>query len=340
MKKERSVKHQGIDPHRAMMQMIAAKWTSAPVYVAARLGIADILAGGPKHVEDIAREAGAHAPYLYRIMRALASVGVFEEQNDRIFGLTPLAECLKDGAMRPIALFLLSDWHNQAWDKLFDCVKSGAIPFEEAHGMPCFEWLEANPEAARDFHGANAVKAAGSHSVIVGAYDFAGIGTLTDVGGGYGALLIRILEANPHLQGVVADRTPTLEAARQAIHDKGLEERCTVTQCDFFKEVPAGSDAYLLSHILHDWDDERCGQILANCRDAMRPEAKLLVVEMLVPQGPEFSVSKLLDLEVLVMGGGRERTEDEFRTLLESAGLRLKRVLPTRGDVSIMECEK
>ncbi len=325
---------------RAMMQMIAAKWISGPIYVVAHLGIADILAVGPKPIEQIAEERGAHAPYLYRVMRALASVGIFVEQDDRVFALTPLAECLRTGAMRSIALFLLSDWHDQAWERLADCVKTGEIPFEQAHGMPCFEWLEQHPEAARVFHEANAVKAAGSHSAIIEAYDFSEIGTLTDVGGGYGALLMRILEANPHMKGVVADRPPTLAAARRAIREGGLEDRCSVVECDFFKEVPPGSDAYLLSHILHDWDDERCRVILQNCRKAMGPDGRLLVVEMVVPPGNTFSIAKLLDIEVLVMGGGRERTADEFRGLLEGSGFHLKRILPTGESISVLECRR
>jgi hypothetical protein len=323
-----------------MMQMIAGRWTSAPVYVAARLGIADILEGGPKSIDEIAQETGAHAPYLYRILRALAAIGIFSEQDDRTFALTPLAECLKSGAMRSIALFLLSEWHDRAWERLADCVKTGNIPFEEAHGMPCFEWLERHPEAARVFHEANAVKAAGSHSAIIEAYGFEGIDTLTDVGGGYAALLIRILQANPHINGVIADRPVALEAARKAILARGLEDRCSAVECDFFKEIPAGSDAYLLSHILHDWDDRRCEVILANCNRAIGPGGRLLVVEMLVPPGNTFSVAKLLDLEVLVMGGGRERTEDEFKGLLEASGFRLNRIIPTQDGISLLECVK
>ncbi len=323
---------------RTMMQMIAAKWVSGPIHVAASLGIADILAGGPQTIEEIAGETGAYAPYLYRVMRALACVGIFIEQDNRTFGLTPLAGCLQTGAMRSIALFLLSDWHDQAWGRLAECVKTGKIPFEQAHGMPCFEWLEGHPEAARVFHEANAVKAAGSHSAIVEAYDFAGIETLTDVGGGYGALLIRILKAHPHVKGVVADRPATLQSARQAIRAKGLEDRCSAVECDFFEGVPPGSDAYLLSHVLHDWDDERCRRILGNCRKAMGPDGRLLVVEMVVPHGNAFSIVKLLDIEVLVMGGGRERTADEFRDLLEMSGFHFKRIIPTGESISVLEC--
>ena len=330
--------HRQDDAPRTMMQMIAAKWISGPIHVAARLGIADVLAGGPKPIEQIAEETGAYAPYLYRVMRALCCVGIFVEQDDRTFALTPLAECLQTGTMRSIALFLLSDWHNQAWERLVDSVKTGEIPFEQAHGMPCFEWLEQHPEAARVFHEANAVKAAGTHSAIIETYDFAGIDTLTDVGGGYGALLMRILEANPHMKGVVTDRPDVLEAARRAIRTRGLEDRCSVVECDFFKEVPPGSDAYLLSHILHDWDDERCRVILGNCHKAMGPDGRLLVVEMVVPSGNTFSIAKLLDIEVLVMGGGRERTAEEFRGLLEASGFRLNHIIPTGESISVLEC--
>jgi len=328
------------DAPRKMMQMMAGKWISAPIYVAARLGIADLLTEGPKTVKRLAEETGSDPAYLYRVLRALACVGIFVESRERVFDLTPMAECLRTGAMRPVALFLLSEWHNQAWERLTDCVGTGKIPFEEAHGLPCFMWLEQHPEAAGVFHEANAVKAAGSHSAIIEAYDFEGINSLTDVGGGYGALLLSILEAKPDIEGVVADRPPVLEEAIKAIRDRLLENRCSVVECDFFKEIPPGSDAYLLSHILHDWDDKRCRIILDNCRNAMGAHGKLLVVEMIVRPGNTFSVAKLLDLEVLVMGGGRERTEDEFRGLLEASGFRLERVIPTRESISVLECLK
>jgi hypothetical protein len=328
------------DAPRTLMQMMAGRWVGEPIHVAARLGIADLLAGGPKAVEQIAKETGTHPSYLYRIMRALAAVGIFTEREDRAFALTPLAECLRSGAMRSIALFLLSEWHNQAWDRLADCVRTGRIPFEEAHGKTCFEWLEEHPDAARVYHEANAVKAAGSHSAILEVYDFTGIDTLTDVGGGYGALLLRIIEANPHMKGVLADRPPALRAASRAIRAKGLEDRCSVVECDFFERVPTGSDACLLSHVLHDWDDERCRIILDNCRKALEPSGKLLVLEMVVPPGNAFSVAKLLDIEVLVMGGGRERTQAEFRSLLGASGFRLDRVFPTEESISMLECSR
>jgi hypothetical protein len=325
---------------RAMMEIIAGKWISGPVQVAARLGVADILAGGPKPVSQIAKEAGAHEPYLYRVLRALASVGIFAEIDGRVFGLTPLAECLRTGAMRSVALFLLSGWHNLAWERLTDCVKTGEIPFEQAHGAPCFEWLDRHPDAARLFHEANAVKAAGFHGAVIGACDFEGIETLTDVGGGYGALLIKILEANPHMKGVVADRPAAIESARRAIRAGGLEDRCSVVECDFFKEIPSGGDAYLLSNILHDWGDELCLHILRNCHAAMKSTARLLIVEMLVPPGNTFSIAKLMDLEVLVMGGGRERSQAEFRDMLGASGFRLRRVIPTEETISVLECFK
>ncbi|MGD2270762.1 MAG: methyltransferase [Desulfobacterales bacterium] len=326
-----------LPPHAQIMQFIAGKWISKPIYVAAELGIADMLSDGAKSVDELAEMTGAQHTALYRLMRALACVGIFSETGERCFALTPMAECLKRDAMRSIALMFLSDWHDKAWDCLLDSVKTGDIAFEKAHGKPAFEWFKDNRRAAELYYTANAIKARGSHRAIVDAYDFSDITTLTDVGGGYGTLMVEILMANPHIQGVVADLASVARIADKEIKAKNLDPRCRVMECDFFKEIPAGSDAYLLSHVLHDWDDEQCRRILKNCRRAMTPGAKLLILESVIATGNEFSIAKLLDLEVFVMGGGRERSEAEFRELFESVGFILSQVVATSESVSVIE---
>ena len=326
-----------LPPHAQLMQFILGKWISKPIYVAAELGIADMLADGPKSVDELARLSETHSPSLYRLMRALAAVGIFSETNDKCFELTPMAECLKTGVMRPVALMFHSDWHDRAWDNLLYGVKTGEAAFDYAHGMPLFEWFKDNPSAAQIYNQANALKAGSSHRVIVDAYDFSGITTLTDVGGGTGALMAEILTVYPSMHGVVADIPSVVRQAKTEIQARGLDARCTAVECDFFTEIPAGSDAYLMSHILHDWNYTQCQTILSNCHKAMHPGARLLIVEAVIPAGNEFSIGKLLDLEVFVMGGGCERTETEFRDLLESCGYRLSQIVPTEESICVIE---
>jgi len=326
-----------LPPPAQLMKFIVGKWISKPIYVAAELGIADMLAEGPKSIEELAQTSQSHAPSLYRMMRALASVGIFFETEGKRFELTPMAEYLKTGAMRSIALLFNSDWSDKAWGYFMDSVKTGVTAFEKAHGMPVSDWLEINPRAAEVFNEANAVKAANSHRAIVDVYDFSGINKLTDVGGGLGALMAEILIANPLMKGVVADIPPVIQKAKEIILSRGLEDRCKAVECDFFMKIPSGSDAYLMSNILHDWPDEQCRIILTNCLRAMKTGSRLLVVEMIIPPGNEPSVAKLLDLEMLVTTGGRERTEKEFKTLLESSGFKLSRTITTKESICVIE---
>lgn len=326
-----------LPPPAQLMNFIVGKWISKPIYVAAELGIADLLARGPISIEVLAQKSGSHAPSLYRMMRALASVGIFFETEGKRFELTPMAEYLKAGEMRSIALLFNADWSDNAWGHFLDSVKTGGAAFEKAYGMPLSHWLEINPGAADVFNQANAVKAAGSHRVIVDIYDFSGINRLTDVGGGVGALMVEILVANPFMKGIVADRPLVIREAEKMIKARGVEKRCETLECDFFKEIPAGSDAYLMSHILHDWSDEQCGIILANCHKAMKENSRLLIVEMVIPSGNEPSIAKLLDLEMLVMTGGCERTKKELKTLLESSGFKYSRTIASKQGICLIE---
>jgi hypothetical protein len=270
-------------------------------------------------------------------MRALASVGIFSEAENRDFELTPMASLLQSGFLRAAALSFNAEWNDKAWMGLLEGVQKGSTPFREAFGMSFSEWLERNPGPAELLSQANAVKAAQPHRAVIEVYDFSGVRTLTDVGGGYGTLLAEILAAYPSLKGVVADLAAVLPGARKTIEERGLEDRCTVVACNFFREIPAGSDAYLLSHVLHDWPEEQAKRILENCQRAMGPDSKLLILEMFVPPGNEPSIAKLLDLEMLVVTGGQERTEGEFRALLDSAGFCLYRIIPTDKGIYVLE---
>ncbi len=326
-----------LPPHVQLMQFILGKWISKPIHAAAELGVADLLAEGPKHIDELARLTGTHAPALYRMLRALAGLGIFAETVEQQFELTPMAEYLKSGALRSIAQMSHAPWNDRAWDFFLHSLKTGETAFEKAHGMPIAPWLEQHPEEAHVLSQANAVKATVSHRAIADAYDFSGINTLADLGGGYGTLMIEVLKANFSLKGVVADLPAVIPGAEKNIRERGLQERCRTVPCDFFREVPGGMDAYMLSHILHDWPDEKCRVILENCYRAMEPGTKLLVVEMMVPPGNTPSVAKLLDLEMMVVTGGRERTEEEFKELLETTGFRFSRTFPTGESIFIIE---
>lgn len=325
-------------PEAQMMQFILSKWISKPIHVAVELGLADVLADGPLSVTELAERTHCHGPSLYRLLRALAGAGLFEQQPDGTFNLTPMGVLLKSDAMGPLAKMFQAQWHNQAWDQLLYGVQTGAVPFDKAHSETIFSYLEKHPEAAAVFDQANGLKAARAYQGLMTAYDFSDIKLLVDVGGGLGALLMQVLNAYPQMHGILAERPAVALQAEKNIEAAGLSDRCIAEACDFFKNVPAGGDTYLLANILHDWDDDGCSQILKNLHDAMKKEAKLLIVEGIIGAGNDFSIVKLLDLEVFVMGGGRERTENEFRLLLESAGFELKNILPIDESAALLEC--
>ena len=326
-----------LHPDHQMMQYILGKWISKPIYVAAELGIADILSAGDTGIDDLARQTKASPSGLYRMMRALAGMGIFKEMKGRVFSNTALSECLKEDRLKSAALLFESDWHNRLWDDLSYSVQTEKPAFERRFGKPVFEWLADNPDAAENFHKANAMKASSSHGVIAGVYDFQRINTLMDLGGGYGNLMVEILKVHPHINGIIAELPDMIPQICRSIKTNQLESRMRAVECDFFKAVPGGSEVYLLSHILHDWPDDDCITILRNCRKVIPESGKLLIIEMVIPPGNEFSISKLLDLEVLLMGGGKERTEKEFKHLFERSGFNLSNILPTKETVSIIE---
>jgi hypothetical protein len=327
-------------PPQAVIQgMLTGYRLSQCLYVAARLGLADLLKDGPRSPADLATASATHAPSLYRLLRGLASVGVFAEDERGNFTLTPLAECLRSdvpGSQHARAL-MNGDEHYRAWGELLYSVRTGKPAFDRLFHKPIFDYLPDHPEAARTFDAAMTGAHGSETAAMLDAYDFSPFGTLVDVGGGNGSLLAEVLRRHPKLKGVLFDRADVVERARPRLAEEGLAQRCQVVAGNFFETVPPGGDAYLLRHIIHDWDDERSLSILRNCRQAMAPGAKLLVVEGVVPPGNGPSFTKLLDLTMLVIPGGKERTEAEYRDLYQRAGLRLTRVVPTRSEVSVIE---
>lgn len=321
-----------------MFRLISAQWVCKPIYIVTKLGIPDLISGREMAIEEIATVTKTLKSRLYRIMRALASVGIFSETEEKRFSSTPMSECLKEKIMGPVALMFLAPWHNRAWDELSDSLKNGEVPFEKAHGMPAFQWLSGHPVELEVFNRATAVNSGSDHKNIIDHYDFTRIKTVADIGGGQGVLMSALLNAFPRLSGCIAEIPGTLKKAEALFEGYGLSHRCHFEECDFFKKVPAGYNRYILSNILHDWNDNACLKILKNCRDAMSLDSALLVVEMLIAGGSGPSVAKLLDLEVLVMGDGQERSEEEFQRLFEKAGFKLGRIIPLKGELVLMEC--
>jgi hypothetical protein len=327
------------DPVVVLDRLIVGHWVAQAIAVVAELGVADRLADGPRSVEDLAAELGADAGALHRVLRALASEGVFTEVEPRRFGLTPIARLLRSdvpGSLRAVAR-LTNDLDWSAWRRLDHSVRTGQPAFPVVHGTEPFAYLAAHPEAGATFDEAMTGLTAKNAAPVVDAYDFSPFATIVDVGGGHGAFLTAILRAHPRARGILADLPLVVEGARARIAAAGLAERCACVPTDMFEAVPPGGDAYILSSVIHDWDEARSQRILTNCRRAMGDDARLLLVEMIIPEGDAPAVGKWLDLEMLVCFGGRERTEAEYRMLLAATGFELTRVVATSTPASVIE---
>jgi O-methyltransferase/methyltransferase family protein len=325
-----------------MLDLIIGYWVSQLVHVAAKLGLADLLKGGPKSPAELARSVGADPGTLRRVLRALAGVGVFAERKDGRFALTPLGATLRSDrpdSMRAFAIMMVDDYWFQAWSDLLQSIKTGQTAFDRVHGLKVFDYFGKHPDKARAFGEAMTSISGTENPVVAAACDSSRVGTLVDVGGSHGHLLAAILKANPKLKGVLFDRPQVLEQARDAPYVGGREiaGRMELAPGDFFQSVPAGADAYIMKYILHDWDDDLCVKILENCRRAMAPNGRVLVVDTVIPPGNDPHWGKLLDINMLVGPGGRERTRSEFVQLFARAGLKLKRIIPTASPLSIVE---
>jgi hypothetical protein len=327
-------------PHAQLVQMAHAHWVSRIVYVAAKLGLADHLANGSKSADEIAVETGTHAPSLYRLMRTLANLGILTEDVTHCFALTPLGDALKTGApgsARATILTVASEWWVHGFGHLLYSVQTGKSGFEKSLGMPMFDWLGRHPEEASMFSEAMVGIHGAEPSAVAAAYDFSGLTTIVDVGGATGHLLTTILNNYPRTRGILFDLPHVVRDAPAVIQSRGLSDRITIEAGSFFEGVPSGGDAYLLSHTIHDWSEEQCLAILGNCRRAMNPGGRLLIIEMVLPAGDTPHPGKMLDMMMLVGPGGQERTEQEYSTLLGKADLRLTRVVPTESPVSVVE---
>jgi len=332
--------NQAMPPQLAVLQMASGYWVSQSIYVAAKLGIADLLKDSPKSCDELATATGTNAPSLYRLLRALASLGVFAETQPNHFSLTPLAACLQSDVPDSIRAYVILRGEEQyrAWGDLLHGVQTGGSSFEHIYGMNLFDYLAQNPESAKIFDESMTNLSAIESAAIAASYDFSSIQTLVDVAGGEGLLIASILKSNPTLKGVLFDQSYVIERAKRFLEAEGVLERCQLAAGNFFESVPEGGDAYILKHIMHDWDDERAIAILKQCHKVMPDNGKVLVAEQVIPPGNEPFMGKLLDLHMLVMApGGRERTEAEYRALFEKAGFKLTRIVPTQREVSIVE---
>jgi len=325
-----------------MLDFITGYWVSCGVHVAARLSLADHLAKGPRTSADLAGTAGAHPPTLHRLLRMLASHGVFRERDDGRFENTPLSDTLRadvPASMKPFAIMMVDSPSFLAWDDLLETVKTGEEAFQRVHKMGGFEYMAAHPDKAREFGESMTSISGMENPAIAQGYDFQEIAKLVDVGGGHGSLLASILRRFPEMKGVVYDRAEVVANARKDVHvrEKGIAERVELVAGNFFESVPAGADAYIMKYILHDWSDAQCRTILSNCRKAMAKGGKVLVVDNVIPEGNEPHWGKMLDMNMLVLTPGRERTEAEFRDLFASAGLKLARIVPTACPLGVVE---
>lgn len=325
-------------PRQQMLQMITSYWSATSIHVAAKLRLADHVKNAPQTADTLAMLTGTQPQALYRLLRALSSVGIFEEDADSRFGLTPMAECLLDmhGSQRAVAL-MMGDEHYRSWGELLYCVQTGKPGFDHVYGKPIFDWLSEHPEEAKIFDAAMTGFHGPETQAMIEAYDYAGINMLVDVGGGNGTVISAVLKKNPAMNGILYDLPNVIDRAKKNLADAGLASRCETIAGSFFESAPAGGDAYQMRHIIHDWTDEQCHTILTHIRKVIPKSGKLLVIEMVIKPRNEPQPAKWLDLNMLVLPGGKERTEAEYRVMYAKAGFELTRIVPTPTEVSVIE---
>lgn len=320
-------------PDNQLFQMITGRFISQCIYVAAKIGVADYLKNGPRSTQELAMSTSTNERNLYRLLRTLASIGVFLETQKGTFELTPMGSLLQTdvhGSLRNAAIMYGSNYHVQAWGELLDSVQTGKTAFAQAHNTTVFEYFQEHHEDFLTFSKTMTGLSDMVNVPVCESYHFSEIRTVIDVGGGHGSLLQMILQKNSHLHGALFDLSPVLSVASPI-------DRCEFMAGNFFDLIPAGFDAYLMKFVLHDWADEQAVHILKNCRQAIPDHGKLLVIEYLVPEGNQPSPAKFIDIEMMVMTGGKERTEAEFGKLFETAGFELNRVITTPSPMVILE---
>ena len=340
MSASQAVATPSLPAHVQLIQMCAGAWVAQAVYAAAKLRLPDHLDGQARTATELAPLTGTHAPALHRFMRTLAGLGVLTEDGAQRFALTPLGEALKSdapGSAHSTVMAFGAPMFWRGWEEIIYSLQTGKPGFDKVWGMGIFDYLSRDPEAASHFSGAMVGFHGSEPPTVAEAYDFSGVRTVVDVGGATGNMLAALLSRHPHLKGVLFDLPHVVGNAPALLNARGVGDRVSIDTGSFFERVPAGGDAYLLSHIIHDWTEEQCLMILGHCRTAMGPDGRLLIVETVLPEGNEPHQGKLQDLVMLVFPGGQERTKAEYAALLEKAGFRLRQVIPTTSVVSIVE---
>ena len=332
-----------LPPQVAMLQMIGGLRISRSLYVAAVLGIADRLVDAPKTAAELAQATETHAPSLYRVLRSLASVGVFSEDEAGRFHLTPTAEFLRSDlpdAIGAMVKVLGEDWHWQVWGRLLESVQTGEAAFDQIHGMELYDYCLQNPDFARTHGPSKTSISARASAALIANYDFSSVHKAVDVAvlGGYGNTLIPLLTANSTMRGILYDLPFVIDGAKPVIAASGIGDRCELIEGHCLHSVPEGGDIYIMMFVIHNWDDQRAIKILQNCREAMAEGGKVLLVEMVMPSGNDPFVGKFVDLEsLLTTPGGYERAETQYRSLLSAAGYEITRIIPTQTANSIIE---
>jgi O-methyltransferase domain/Dimerisation domain len=331
-------------PAGQLLNLASGYWISQAIYVAAELGIADHLGRKGRDIDDLAQVTGTHAPSLYRLMRALASVGVFSEIAPRSFALAPMSVLLREdtpGNLRAFSRMQGDPWHWGCWGDALHAIRTGQSAITKRENVvDCFDYLTRHPASAQVFDAAMSGYSAHVCEAIIDAYDFSRARSIVDIGGGTGILLGSILASNAQARGILFDRDNVLARATGVLEEIGVSERCTRMAGDLFGVIPEGCDLYLMSAILHDWSDADATRILTRVAAAMRPSSRLLVVEHVLAPGNQRDHGKFIDLEMLLITGGRERTKHEYETLLGQAQLHCERIIPTTMPVSILEARR
>ncbi len=331
-------------PEAQLLQLVSGAFVSAAVYTAAKLGIADLLKDGPKSAAQLSTETETDEHSLYRLLRSLASVGAFAEVAPRTFANTPITETLRSDSpksTRDLTIWMGEPDHWEVFGHLLHSVKTGEPAWDHVHGEPVFPYLfNTNKELGEIFNRAMTSVSHEAIDSVLEAYDFAGARTIADIGGGYGHVLAAVLAANPDAKGVLFDLDVVLKGAAEMMESHGVADRVSLVSGDFFSEIPVTADIYILKFIIHDWYDDKNQKILRNIRANMPDDGRVLIVETVVPEGNEPHFSKIIDLEMLMAPGGMERTASEFEKLLADSGLKMTRIIPTKGMMSIVEAVK
>jgi O-methyltransferase len=332
------------DPAQHVLQLATGYVVSTALQLAVQVGLADHLADGPRTIKELAAATGTNEDALYRVLRLLASVGIFDEVELKRFALTPGAEILRKDAprsMHDVILFIADPLHLRVYGDAIESLRTGKPAVETTLGMPVFEYIKQHPDYSAVFNNAMTTFSAAIVPAVLEAYDFSDIDLLVDVAGGHGQVLTSILRKYPKMRGILMDLDHVIAGAQPNIDAAGVAARCQTVAGDFFQAVPPGGDAYVMKHIIHDWDDDRAAQILRSIYTALGSKAgKVILLEGVLAPGNEPSFGKLMDLEMLLLPGGRERSAEEFRALFDRAGFELVRIVATKSPVCVIEAQK